>query len=366
MRHLYALALCLVLAPDEARAQTADSPVFIIDLVSPYLVEGKGPPRSTVVRLSTLNDALANIDTSKDPAAEQRRSSPAESLLDLCQPPLKERETVPALIQGLFDCFDCVAAYQETRYTVTRGDTVLLLVLFRRPITVEQLKPFFSEVPRSSELVATAKALRGLLKVAESGGDTSCHAFTYRLQRRRSFLKVVLPIPSQTASDADTDVANQLETTTKVSPVTSVTSPEVTVGPAERWFMSADFSISKASASLGKQPTPGAEELKSKDFFVALNFAFADLLADRRSPLQSRNLLRELIVKVQATPSRSPWEAWAVGIGVRGLRMQTILWNFDVVHPYVTIGRQTLEDDTHKWRAVFGLGFDPRAIAKQE
>jgi hypothetical protein len=363
MRHLYALIVCLVLVPAAARAQTADSPVFIIDFVSPHLSVGKGPPRSTVVRLSTLNDALANIVTTTDPAALQRRSSPVESLLDLCQPPLKPREAIPALIQGLFDCFDCVAAYQETRYTVTRGDTVLLLVLYKSPITVDDLKPFFSEVPRSSELVATAKALRGLLKVAESGGDLSCHAFTYRLQRKRSYLKVILPVPATERATGD-----GLETTTSAAPAdaTSVTSPEATVGPEERWFMSADFSISKASASIGEEPTPGAEELKSKDFFVALNFALGDLLVDRKSPLQRRNLLKELVFKVQATPSRSPWEAWAVGVGIRGLRMQTILWNFDMVHPYVTIGRQTLDDDEHKWRVVFGLGFDPRTIGKQE
>jgi hypothetical protein len=350
----YALVLCVLALPAPVRAQTADSPVFIIDFASPHM-EGKGPARSTVVRLSTLNDALANVATPATTEQRQMGSSPAQALLDLCQPSPKPRTQVPALLKGLFDCFDCIAGYQETRYTVSRGDVVLLLVLFKSPISADQLKPFFSEVPRSSELVATAKALRGLL-VAESVEDMSCHAFTYRLQRKRSYLKVILPVP-RTAGD-------ELETTG--SDAASITTPEATVGPEERWMMSADFSISKASASIGKQPTPGEKELKSKDFFVALNFALADLLADRRAPLQRRSLLRELLIKVQATPSRSPWESWAVGIGMRGLRMQTILWNFDVVHPYVTVGRETLAEDKHKWRAVFGLGFDPRAIGRQE
>lgn len=70
------------------------------------------------------------------------------------------------------------------------------------------------------------------------------------------------------------------------------------------------------------------------------------------------------MIKAQLTPSREPWEAWAVGVGVRGYRIRTILWNMDVVHPYFTIGRQKGEDDTRRWRAVFGLGFDPRSLKK--
>jgi hypothetical protein len=141
-------------------------------------------------------------------------------------------------------------------------------------------------------------------------------------------------------------------------------SPEVLLGPSEHWFVSADFSIDKASASLGETPTPDEEQLKAKSFFVALNFALGDLIADRESRIQRRNFLKEMLIKVQITPSKTPWEAWAVGLGVRGYRFKTILWNLDVVHPYVTFGRQEDEGQEPRWRAAFGLGFDPRSLAK--
>jgi len=98
---------------------------------------------------------------------------------------------------------------------------------------------------------------------------------------------------------------------------------------------------------------------------VALNFAFGDLLVDRGSMLQKRSILKDLLLKIQVTPSKRPWEAWALGVGLRGERFKSIFWSFDVLHPYFTFGAQEDDAGEQRWRGVFGLGFDPRSLVKK-
>jgi hypothetical protein len=363
------LALTLVFAGQSvALAQiTQDTPVFVIDLFGE-------PHRAAVVRASSLNDAL------KDPTDQPGTATPLERLVGACKPPVPE--AARPLITKLQQCGECLSAAQEKRFITKRGDVVVLLAIYNAAkVRPEEIRPFFVETARDSELIATAKALRPF--VAETEAVVSCEAFTYTLQRTRSKFKVILPVPegaatvpSRTLGGAPTPATGGIPpelVTTKPPPAASASTtaqihtPEVTLGPPEKWFLSADFSFSDAAVKLGEDPQPGEEELKAKDFFIALNFAFSDLLVDRDSPMQKRGLLDELVAKVQFTPSKRPWESWAVGLGVRGYRIRTILWNMDIVHPYVSIGRQAPENGGDPvWRFGFGLGFDPRAINRQK
>lgn len=343
----------LMLASSAAAQIKPGAPVFVVDLFDPRL-------RSVVVSASSFNDALADTGA---------LAPPVERVVDACKSGQGQ-----AVVKKLFDCIDCLAGYQEARFVSDRGDQALLIVLYDAAKTRrEDIRPYFQETPRDSELFATGKALTELLR-AEAAGDLKCEAFLYTLQRRRSKLKVVVPVPGA-AERADASAAprpNPLiapaagPTPGRAGPSAEVRSPDVTLGPIEHWFFSADFSIAAASVKLGATPTPDAEQLKGKHFFVALNFALGDLLSDREARLQRRGWLQEIVIKVQATPSQEPWSAWGVGVGLRGYRIKTILWNMDVVHPYVAFSRQTAEDGERRWHAIFGLGFDPRAINRQE
>jgi hypothetical protein len=362
------------------------APVFVVNIFDPT------DPKATVVRADSFNQALARPN---DPA------SPLSMIVDACTPAAPAAAAVPApaapaaatgsaesIIDRLDLCADCLRGFQERRYITERGDEVLLIVLFDSQASSAGIRPVFQETPRDSELLATAKALRKLLDVAKESRGAACRIFYYTLQRKRSFLKVTVPIPAelyqvQRAREAAQAAAragapaspagNVLDPGARpatadvaTAPPDRLDTPEVTLGPVERWFLSADFTIAKASVELAATPTPDTEALESKDFFIGLNFALSDLLADRDSPLQRRSLLHELVIKVQATPSWEPWTSWAVGVGVRGYRVRTLLWNMDIVHPFVAFGRQSvIEGEGSRWRAVFGLGFDPRAINRE-
>jgi hypothetical protein len=367
--------LLLVVFASSAYGQLkSESPVIVADLFDPG-------NRIVVVSASSFNEALA------DPSA---LAAPLERFLDACRPDHQLKgppfpSTDP--IGRLENCVDCLNAFRETRFITDRGDQVLLFVLFNAAsIRPEQIRPYFEENPRNSELFATGKALAEILR-AEISPLLSCVSFSYTLQRVRSSFKVTIPLPvpvggprtsGATAQPATSAVAGPLivpggtavSTPTAAAgalaatAATEIHSSELILGPVERWFFSADFSFSKTSMKFADTPAPKAGELKSKDFFIGLNFALGDLLADRKAEIQRRKFWRELLVKVQATPSRQPWTAWGVGIGVRGYRIKTILWDMDVVHPYVTVDRQNADTQGRRWRAVAGFGFDPRSVNK--
>jgi hypothetical protein len=375
IRVLFAFGLAVVLhtvVASSAHAQlTSTSPIVVVDVSTEQT-------KIAVVSARTFNEAM----TRKPVAAGE--GSPLDRVMSACTPTeqtaaeSRSDEQLRAalklrldLLTDLKNCVECLKAHQETRYVTNRGQDVALIVLFADPIKEEHLRPFFREEPRDSELVATAKALAKLVR--ESVG-LDCRAFTYTLQRKRSRLKITmtgLPAGAASASPSAPAPAAAIETdpppaaagATAVRP--DVITPELVLGPIEHWFLSADFSFSASDIQLGTTPEVDESKLEKKDFFVGVNFSIGDLLADRESAVQRRSFWKEIVIKAQLTPSTEPWEAWAVGVGVRGYRIRTILWNMDVVHPYFTFGRQkTDEEETPRWRAVFGVGFDPRSLKK--
>jgi len=373
-------------------------------------------PVSTVVSVKTFNDALSSVLPSPGRVTGvpdgQGIATPIERVTDACRvPPAGAVSDIPddqtiqqlqqrsGLIESLQVCVKCLKAHQETRFYTDRGDDALLVVLFRssRP---DEIVPTFIETPRSSELVATAKAMLGLLRTTEKeSSPIDCRAFPYTLLYRRSIFKVTVTYPSSTEVESAAAIRkagigaaaaaaqpagapnnagtpqNRLLSGARAggaaaaAPAANTTSetttPVATLGPSERWILSADFSVPVTDFKLGKQPEADAEKLKKKDFFVALNFAFGDLLVDRGSVLQKRSILKDLLLKVQVTPSKRPWEAWAAGIGLRGEHFKSLFWSFDVLHPYVTFGEQEDDAGEQHWRGVFGLGFDPRSLTKK-
>jgi len=400
------LALCL--NPSLVCAQlTQSSPVFVMDLTG-------DAPVSTVVSVNTFNDALASVLPPPGRIADVRENegiaTPIERVTDACRVPpagaalggeldaqtrllLQERSKMIDALQG---CVKCLKAHQELRFHTDRGEDVLLIVLFRSA-KPDEIVPTFIETPRSSELAATARAMLGLLRTTEKeSSPIDCRAFPYTLLYRRSIFKVTVTYPSSTevetaavrkaglsaiAAAAQPEgrpdnnapqnrlLSGAARTGAAAAPAADTTSeattPVATLGPSERWIVSADFSVPVTDFKLGAQPTVNQEQLKKKDFFVALNFAFGDLLVDRGSVLQKRSILKDLLLKIQVTPSKRPWEAWALGVGLRGERFKSIFWSFDVLHPYFTFGAQEDDAGEQRWRGVFGLGFDPRSLVKK-
>jgi hypothetical protein len=230
----------------------------------------------------------------------------------------------------------------------------------------------------------------------------TCAAFPYTLRARRSYLKVQLP--QSLAGDAESGgdsvntavpVAPAIPTAatsgdglpplptgplppglTTPSPGTQratandsvpIESPVLVLGPIERWFFSADLAVPSLSADLkwGSAPEADQERIDANEFFVAINAALGDLLVDRDSVLQRRPVWQELVFKLQMEVSRRPWNSWALGMGLRGDRLKAILWNMDVVHPFVAVGRERLPDtDDARWRVSVGFGFDPRSLSR--
>lgn len=364
------------------------SPVFVVNLSDP----DRG---FSVVSARTFNDGVSKAgDWPPDQATQDalkagadkdfpiRPATPLERVVGACKSQDGHLpDAVKPIVQRLYACVNCLKAYRETRFQTRAGDHVVLLVLYdRSKISPDQIRPVFRETPRPSELIATARALAGLFRQeSQVAPEPSCESFIYSLQRQRSKFTVAVPVPedARTARPAATAAAapagalpaalvNPVAAPTPTaaaapSSATVLTSPEVTLGPAEHWFFSADFSISSTEVGIGKDPVADEKVLKDKDFFIALNYALADLLPDRGARLQRRSYLKELLIKLEVTPSWHPWEAWALGVGLRGYKMKTILWNMDVIHPYFTVGRQDFEGDS-KWRGVVGLGFDPRSL----
>lgn len=361
---LWAAMVVATASPAAAQVKPG-SPVIVMDIFD---------PRNRVVAVSAanFNQALAEANqlaspierlvdacTGQEPADRQTLNDP--NLTALQRDRLKKRIASDDVIARLEQCVECLAAFQETRYITDRRDHVLLFVLFdRAAIQPKDIRPFFEETARNSELIATGKALADILR-AEATAKLSCLSFSYTLQHRRSHFKVSLVKPERAAASAAPNPLNPTASTGAPAPST-VRSPELTLGPTEHWILSADFSIAKASVKLASDPAADAEALKAKDFFIGLNFAIGDLLADRENPIAKRSFWHDFVIKVQATPSKQPWTAWGVGLGLRGYRIKTILWNMDVVHPYVALDRQAEEDGSRKWRAVAGLGFDPRSL----
>ena len=382
---LFALAVSCIAAPAAADL-TPRSPVFIVNLSD--LDKG-----FTVVSAQTFNDATAlntaadwgpdevvqsalRAGQDPDPNLRIQPATPLDRMLGACkaQPGGGVPPAAKPLIERLYACVSCLNAYRETRFFTDEGDQTVLFVLYdANQIDPADIRPAFQEGVRQSELVATARALAGLFRQeSQAAPEPACEAFVYTLQRKRSRFTISIQVPEPrrggglavATREPDSLIDPPAPAVPAASAATAgsmLTSPEVILGPSEHWFFSADFSLSATSVQLGEQPTAGEEELQNKDFFIALNFAFGDLLPDRSARLQRRSFLKELLIKIQLTPSREPWEAWAAGIGVRGYRIRTIFWNMDVVHPYFTVGRQTVDDEA-KWRAVVGFGFDPRSL----
>jgi hypothetical protein len=399
------MAVCL--NPSSVFAQLEQSsPVFVMDLTG-------DTPASTVVSVRSFNDALAGVlplpARITTLAEKQGVSTPIERVVDACRVPpagaasaaevdaqaIALARARDGLMEALQGCVKCLKAHQELRYRTDRGEDVLLVVLFRsgRP---DEIVPTFIETPRSSELVSTAKAMLGLIRTTEKeSSPIDCRAFPYTLLHTRSTFKVTVTYPvsqdevalagrkdptnaapaaagaggvtPQNALLSGAARATGAAATPRTANATSeATTPVATLGPSERWIFSTDFSMPVTDFKLGKEPTADQARLKKKDFFVALNFAFGDLLVDRKSVLQKRSILSDLLLKVQVTPSKRPWEAWAFGVGMRGERFRSFFWNFDVLHPYFTFGAQE-DDETgeQRWRGVFGLGFDPRTLVKK-
>ena len=391
MSKIIILSALIAASTSTASAQIRlNSPVIVADLYDPR-------DRIVVVSATSFNQALS---------LPGGAAAPLNRVFDTCKPEHQLPQPPPPYPVGdpiakLSTCVDCLAAFQQTRFITARGDQVLLFVLYDASVVnPHDIRPVFDETARDSELFATGKALFNLTKT-ELQPTLACAAFSYTLQHSRSHFKVTIPVPPGaeappsasaeasgiTLSDGESHsnggpqeptpavsvpapkglfTAERKQKVAGGSPAAaaSIHSPELTLGPAERWFLSADFSFSKASVKLAETPTPDASALKSKDFFIGLNFALGDLLADREDPIQSRPFWQELLFKIQVTPSTEPWSAWGFAVGLRGYNMKTILWNMDVVHPYVAIDRQAGDSSTRRWRAVFGLGFDPRSISK--
>jgi hypothetical protein len=332
-----AVLVSVLALPATAVAQVKESsPVFVVDA-------SDNGNRMTVVSVKTFNEALRGGTPGEAPAIDR--------YLSACSPggPTTGRTE---LLKKLHDCVDCLKAHQELRYFTKRGDIAVLIVLVPDRFPVDTIVPHFAESARQSELVSTALALG---RIALEQQSFNCRAFTYTLQRKRARLKAVIPNVAHPATPTPVPVGTG-----------TLTTPEVITGPREHLFMSADMSFEKDQFKFGETPEPDKEKIKNKTFFAALNFSVGDLLVDRDSTVQRRSLLKELVFKVQVAISEEPFDSWAVGIGLRGDWLKAMLWNMDVIHPYVTYGKVPDATDparTHS-RWAFGLGYDPRGLSR--
>ena len=357
---------CLLSVPAAAIAQIKQSsPVFVVDA-------SDSRNRMTVVSVKTFNEALHDGTVGEAPAIDRYMNACSYEAVKRItgEEDLKKRaavaETRRALLQKLHDCVDCLEAHEELRYFTARGDMAVLIVLVPDRFPVDSIVPHFEESPRQSELVATAMALA---KVIREQKTFDCRAFTYTLQRKRARLKASIPnvAAPPVESPAATPAGGVINTGIRPAAANgTLTTPEVITGPREHLFMSADMTFEKSQFKFGETPEADKDRIKNKAFFAALNFSVGDLLVDRDSALQRRSIFKEIVFKLQVALSEDPFEAWAVGIGLRGDRLKALLWNMDAVHPYVTFGKlpDTLDPDRKHWRWAFGLGYDPRGLSR--
>lgn len=360
------MIFCLLSVPAAAVAQIKESsPVFVVDA-------SDARNRMTVVSVKTFNEALRDGTVGEAPAIDRYMNACSyEAVTRITgEADLQERsaiaETRRALLAKLHDCVDCLEAHEERRYFTARGDMAVLIVLVPDRFPVDSIVPHFEESPRQSELIATAMALAKMIREQKT---FDCRAFTYTLQRKRARLKAVIPnvaappVDSPAAAPAGGLVNSGARPTTAGG---TLTTPEIITGPREHLFMSADMTFEKSQFEFGKTPEADNDRIKSKAFFAALNFSVGDLLVDRDSAVQRRSIFKEIVFKLQVALSEDPFEAWAVGIGLRGDRLKALLWNMDAVHPYVTFGKlpDTIDPDRKHWRWAFGVGYDPRGLGR--
>lgn len=367
--HVLLVALAFANGGSTAQAQVKlDAPLFVIDAAD-------NENRVVVLSVQSFDAAI------RDPGKPEE-SSPFARMMDACNPDAltgmtdEQLEKRDELLKRVHDCKDCLRAHQEARFFTERGDEIALIVLVDAQFPADTIRPVFRETERPSELLASARAL-AKISGRERGG-LNCRAFTYTLQRKRSRLNVLVPdiaLPPDTALTSPAPAPNAAPNPTKnFAPAASsaspergdITTPEVVLGPREHFFVSADMAFERSQFKLGTAPEADQEAIKNRNFFASLNFSVGDLLVDRGSPLQRRSIWHEVLFKLQVTLSQQPWEAWAVGIGLRGDRLKALLWNMDVIHPYFSFGKQPDENDEKKkhWRATFGVGFDPRSLSR--
>lgn len=345
---VWAVATLALLLSGPSSAQTLPtSPVIVANLTR----AASGTPRVVVVDSVTFNEALISpvATTPLGPVPPVPLATPLERLVDACderQSALLTGDTA-ALVSRLANCMDCLAAYQERRFNTSPGDIVIAIVLHdinTRP------RPSFVERARRSELLAATNALLPLaLPEAGRGRRLACTSFVHILAHRRSYLTVNVA-SGGTGRDA-------------APVVPQVASPEITLGSEERWFLSLDVTMPRVA--WGQQPSqPDETTLAHRDFFIGLNYALGDLLVDRAASLQRRSIWDEFLLKLQLAPSRTPWTSWAAGIGFRSSRVQNVLWDMELVHPYVVVGRHAGTGSKAAWRVVVGLGWDPRQLVR--
>ena len=335
-------------------AQTVLGPVVVADLSSTAPTAG----RLVVVDASTFNDAVAFAEETR--VRETGLATPLERIVGGC----RGDQTLEELGDLLIDvqrCMDCLVAYEEKRFVTNRGDPVIGIVLHDRNDTIS-ISP--RELRRRSELFESAASLtnrflrRTVVDKSMLDRELVCTTTVHFLRYRRSHFSFAFTVRHSRSQSEP------------------VVSPEIVLGPKEQWFLSADFSIPKeeigswfrseggTTETVARTPQPDEDRLQNRDFLVGINFAVDDLLADRESSLYPNRIWRNFVVKLQFAPSWRPLESFGLGIALRGYRIRTILWNMDDVHPYFVVGRKG--GPNGGWRAVFGLGWDPRSLAREE
>lgn len=119
-------------------------------------------------------------------------------------------------------------------------------------------------------------------------------------------------------------------------------SVDLSTGPREHWFLSADVPVTKAEALMFDEDT-GQVTLGTEPstFYIGLNF----LAGDIKDP--KRTFLGNLVVKGLLKASNRPLDSVGIGVGLRGQYLSKIGLNLDVLTPFiaVTFTQEDLEEN---------------------
>jgi hypothetical protein len=188
----------------------------------------------------------------------------------------------------------------------------------------------FGEKPRLSrlsrdvvELVRIAREIGVKAVDRDDDSDSRIWRDCHTLEHRRAELTVKAVAAKRVEEKKDSPPA-------KVTYWPGVFSTQVTTGPREGLFLSADVPLTKASQL---KVNDAGTDLELGDepggFYAGIDYTLGDILSE------PNGLWDRLVLKGMVLASRSPWQSYGWGVGLRSIDIPWLGIQLDTITPFI-------------------------------
>jgi hypothetical protein len=193
----------------------------------------------------------------------------------------------------------------STRWLSRRGDELMVMTFFvGESIPVIHVREAARETRLTSDLRTMVQVVAGLPTIT-GVPKGRC------IIRRHPLMKERATVTVSATQEARAD------------------SIELTTGPKEHWYLSADVPLTRTTV-LDFDPESGAFETEQPStFYLGVNFLVGDVLSERR------RWFEDLGVKALVKASRRPLDSYGVALTWRGSLFRPLGLDFNLIAPYV-------------------------------